>query len=93
MNKHTKSKHESGIALHSDDRPGRPRIVGFACPKCGENALVCNRTQKQEFLIVRYYRCKACGHHGVLASGSRRDWWKDSGQLARIKEKFGNGCM
>ncbi len=67
---------------------GRPRIVGITCPKCGRDSLICGSTRPQGSLLARYYRCRLCGHRGVLISGSDRNWWKDTEKPPRSPE----GC-
>ena len=59
-------------------RCGRPRIVGFACPKCGSDTLICRSTQPQGSLLARYYKCSNCAHRGVLVTGASKTWWRDS---------------
>lgn len=60
------------------DRQGRPRIADFPCPKCGHDSLICRSTGKQGSLITRYYKCRSCGHRGVLVTGADCTWWKNT---------------
>lgn len=47
-----------------------------ACPRCHNNTMICYKTRKQGSRVVRYYRCKNCGHRRVWLDLPQGKGWQ-----------------
>lgn len=53
------------------------------CPVCRQDAMVCYGTHWQGAVLVRNYRCSACGASALWISTDNHQWWKTPRRYAK----------